>query len=104
MILTNVFFPFVLECVAHSLERPLMVLSTSDIGINAAAVETNLAEQFKRAKSWNAVLLIDEADVFLSQRSIKDLYRNSLVASKSSARLTLSIASSFFPLRHHTLA
>ena len=32
------------------------------------------------ATSWNAVLLIDEADVFLEKRGTADLMRNSLVA------------------------
>ncbi|RYO75025.1 hypothetical protein DL764_010597 [Monosporascus ibericus] len=72
---------FTAECIAHSLERPLMVLTTSDIGTFPEAVEKRLARNFKTAKSWNAVLLIDEADVFLAQRSIGDLHRSSLVAS-----------------------
>ncbi|RYP71351.1 hypothetical protein DL771_004839 [Monosporascus sp. 5C6A] len=72
---------FTAECIAHSLERPLMVLTTSDIGTQPETVEQRLERNFKRAKSWNAVLLIDEADVFLAQRSISDLHRSSLVAS-----------------------
>ncbi|RYP30479.1 hypothetical protein DL767_006220 [Monosporascus sp. MG133] len=72
---------FTAECIAHSLERPLMVLTTSDIGTQPETVEERLARNFKTAKSWNAVLLIDEADVFLAQRSIGDLHRSSLVAS-----------------------
>ncbi|OIW32701.1 P-loop containing nucleoside triphosphate hydrolase protein [Coniochaeta ligniaria NRRL 30616] len=69
---------FTAECIAHSLERPLFVLRASDIGTDPLDVENNLSKHFNRAKSWNAVLLIDEADVFLAQRSIKDLVRSSL--------------------------
>jgi hypothetical protein len=58
-----------------------MVLTTTDIGTKAEDVEENLTRNFKIAKSWNAVLLIDEADVFVANRTIKDLYRSSLVAS-----------------------
>lgn len=72
---------FTAECIAHSLERPLFVLTVSDIGADPAAVEKRLTENFRTAKSWNAVLLFDEADVFLAQRSISDLHRSSLVAS-----------------------
>lgn len=36
------------------------------------------------AKSWGAVLLIDEADVFMERRSTADLVRNSLVAGQFS--------------------
>jgi hypothetical protein len=86
----TVYIDWSLECIAHSLERPLLVLRTSDIGTDPLTVEAKLSEHFKRAKSWNAVLLIDEADVFLAQRSITDLVRNSLVASKSQTSLPLS--------------
>jgi hypothetical protein len=68
------------ECVAEFLQRPLMVLTSSDIGTDPEDVENNLTREFKKAKSWNAVLLIDEADVFMEQRSTRDLTRNSLVA------------------------
>ncbi|KAH8900654.1 P-loop containing nucleoside triphosphate hydrolase protein [Thozetella sp. PMI_491] len=72
---------FTAECIANFLQRPLMVLATSDIGIRPEDVEKNLMWNFKMAKSWNAVLLIDEADVFVAKRSVDDLNRSSLVAS-----------------------
>ncbi|KAK5625866.1 hypothetical protein RRF57_001582 [Xylaria bambusicola] len=68
------------ECIAAFTKRPLMVLTPSDIGTNPASIEVNLINNFKRAKSWDAVLLIDEADVFMERRSVSDLVRNSLVA------------------------
>jgi hypothetical protein len=58
-----------------------MVLTSTDIGTRPEDVEENLTRNFKTAKNWNAVLLIDEADVFVANRTIKDLYRSSLVAS-----------------------
>ena len=69
------------ECIANFLERPLMVLTTTDIGTKPEDVEENLTRNFKVARNWNAVLLIDEADVFVANRSIEDLHRSSLVAS-----------------------
>jgi SpoVK/Ycf46/Vps4 family AAA+-type ATPase len=57
-----------------------MILTTSDIGTKPIEVEKNLTDHFKIAKKWNAVLLIDEADVFMERRSTSDLERNSLVA------------------------
>ncbi|KAI0448307.1 P-loop containing nucleoside triphosphate hydrolase protein [Xylaria acuta] len=68
------------ECIAAFTKRPLMVLTSSDIGTNPAAVEVNLTKHFKAARSWGAVLAIDEADVFMERRSTADLARNSLVA------------------------
>lgn len=57
-----------------------MILTSSDIGTSPSEVEWNLTNHFKTAKSWGAVLLIDEADVFMERRSTADLNRNSLVA------------------------
>ena len=39
-----------------------------------------LSPIFRRAEKWNAVLLLDEADVFLEQRSCHDVHRNALVS------------------------
>lgn len=68
------------ECIAAFTKRPLMVLTSSDIGTDPKSIEVNLTRNFKTAKSWGAVLLIDEADVFMERRSTADLVRNSLVA------------------------
>lgn len=57
-------------------------MTSSDIGTNSAKVEMNLTKNFKIARSWGAVLLIDEADVFMERRGSADLERNSLVAGK----------------------
>lgn len=57
-----------------------MVLTSSDIGTDPEEIEFNLTWRFKTATSWGAVLLIDEADVFMERRSTADLERNSLVA------------------------
>jgi SpoVK/Ycf46/Vps4 family AAA+-type ATPase len=39
-----------------------------------------LSEIFRIASHWNAILLLDEADVFLERRSSGDLVRNGLVS------------------------
>lgn len=57
-----------------------MVLTSSDIGANPENIEHILSDRFKTASTWGAVLLIDEADVFMERRSSNDLNRNSLVA------------------------
>ena len=43
-------------------------------------VEKSLAMYFKLGESWGAILLLDEADVYLEARNLKDLKRNSLVS------------------------
>ena len=68
------------EYIAEFINRPLMTLTCSDIGTDPRDIENNLTKNFKTARSWGAVLLIDEADVFMERRSTADLNRNSLVA------------------------
>ncbi|KAI0541776.1 P-loop containing nucleoside triphosphate hydrolase protein [Xylaria digitata] len=68
------------ECIAAFTKRPLMVLTSSDVGTEPDSIQDNLTKHFKAAKSWGAVLLIDEAGIFMERRSTVDLARNSLVA------------------------
>ena len=48
--------------------------------IDAAELEEQLDRIFQTAKAWDALLLLDEADVFLQERSRLSLDRNRLVA------------------------
>jgi len=43
-------------------------------------MEKSLARTLRLCTNWNAVLLLDEADVFLEERSLHDLERNALVS------------------------
>lgn len=70
------------ESVAAMAGKPLFSISSSDIGLDPADVEHNLESLFRLAARWHAVLLFDEADVFLESRSshTSDLTRNALVS------------------------
>ena len=68
------------ECVAESSRKPLLPIICGDLGITAADVERSLEQKFELAEKWNCVLLLDEADVFLAQRTKTDLKRNALVS------------------------
>lgn len=46
-------------------------------------MENNLHQWFEMAASWDAIVLIDEADVFLENRTVADLQRNSLVSGEN---------------------
>jgi AAA+ superfamily predicted ATPase len=50
-----------------------------ELGRTAKELKERLPLIFERASKWNALLLLDEADVFLEQRSIGDINRNALV-------------------------
>ncbi|KAF3019393.1 hypothetical protein E8E14_012250 [Neopestalotiopsis sp. 37M] len=51
-----------------------------DLGTTAREVEEELEKNFSLASRWGCVLLLDEADVFLSARERTDFTRNGLVA------------------------
>jgi hypothetical protein len=67
------------ECFAEHTKRPLYVLEMGELGTNLASVEESLQRVFTRAARWNAVLLFDEADVFMAKRSENDLERSAIV-------------------------
>lgn len=54
-------------------------ISAGEIPTVAAKLEAQLSRIFKITRHWNAILLLDEADVFLEKRS-SDLVRNSVVS------------------------
>lgn len=68
------------EAIAETLERPIYMVGAGELGTEPGQVETKLAEILDIAVAWNAVLLIDECDIFLEQRTNEDVKRNSLVA------------------------
>lgn len=68
------------ECIAEYTKRPLLSLTCTDIGTNPITIESKLTYWFKLAKHWGAILLIDEADIYMEQRITQDLERNNLVA------------------------
>ena len=74
---------FTAECIADHAKRPLYVMSSGELGVTPESVESNLNTALMLATAWKAIVLIDEADVFLEQRTAQDLTRNCLVSRKS---------------------
>ncbi|KAL9126196.1 MAG: hypothetical protein Q9217_004725 [Psora testacea] len=68
------------ESVAQDTNKPLFAVSVADIGLTPTEVEVNLSQLFNLASLWKAVLLFDEADVFLEARNKSDMERNALVS------------------------
>ncbi|KAF0330094.1 AAA family ATPase [Colletotrichum asianum] len=68
------------ESVAEHARKPLYRVTCGDIGTQPEAVEQYLKRVLGMAKLWNCVVLLDEAEVFLQERSLKDLQRNALVS------------------------
>ena len=74
---------FDLESVAEHTRRPLYQLSIGDLSTHSQSVEQELSEAFHMADTWKAILLIDEADVYLESRRAGEHEQNRLVSSKS---------------------
>lgn len=70
------------ESIADHTKRPLYTVSSGELGTHPADVEDKLTHVLDIATTWKAVVLLDEADVFLQQRSGSDVNRNALVSSK----------------------
>lgn len=59
---------------------PLYCLSAGELGTDLYDVEMKLTQVLELAHKWKAVVLLDEADVFLAQRDTTDISRNALVS------------------------
>ncbi|KAI1302934.1 hypothetical protein F5Y03DRAFT_407401 [Xylaria venustula] len=68
------------ESVAETAQKPLYKVTCGDIGTKAEEVEKYLEVVLLLGKTWGCVVLLDEADVFLEQRSLSNLERNALVS------------------------
>ncbi|KAK2031771.1 P-loop containing nucleoside triphosphate hydrolase protein [Colletotrichum zoysiae] len=68
------------ESVAEIAKKPLYRVTCGDIGTKAQDVEEYLERVMLLGKTWGCVVLLDEADVFLEQRSLHNLERNALVS------------------------
>ncbi|KAK3397445.1 P-loop containing nucleoside triphosphate hydrolase protein [Sordaria brevicollis] len=68
------------ECVAEYVRRPLYMVSSGDLGCASTELDAQLTQIMDMTATWRAVLLIDEADVFLEQRALHDLHRNAMVS------------------------
>ena len=56
------------------------MVGAGDLGTHADELDSALHRVLALASAWKAVVLIDEADVFLEKRDLHDLVRNAMVA------------------------
>jgi hypothetical protein len=71
---------FSAEATSEHVKRPLYIVGASELGTKATELNLALERVFDLATSWKAIILIDEADVFLERRSLHDIERNAMVA------------------------
>jgi hypothetical protein len=66
------------EVFSEAVKRPLYVVQCSQLGTNEEALEKHLRAVLDRAARWKAILLIDEADVYIHERG-SDVQQNAMV-------------------------
>ncbi len=68
------------EVYSEVVGRPLYRVHSGQLGVESDKVEKSLEGVLKRAQRWGAILLIDEADVYIRRRG-NDIDHNAVVAS-----------------------
>ncbi len=56
------------EVYSEIIKRPLYRVHSGQLGLNVAEMEKALKDTLTRAQRWGAVMLIDEADVYIKRR------------------------------------
>jgi len=68
------------EAVAETTHKPLYTISAGELGTSPEYTDDRLRRILLLGQRWNAVVLLDEADVFLQERDKTDVSRNALVS------------------------
>lgn len=66
------------EIYSEAMQRPLYSVQCSQLGLSPDELEKELLKVFARAARWGAILLLDEADVYVAARG-SDLTQNAIV-------------------------
>lgn len=67
------------EALSETIKKPLYGVSVGELGVTPEEVEERLREILDLMLRWDAVLLLDEADIFLEGRDSQDIVRNAIV-------------------------
>ncbi|KAL1892817.1 hypothetical protein Cpir12675_004401 [Ceratocystis pirilliformis] len=68
------------EGISELLKCPLYMASAGELGTYSRCLEGELQKMLDICHAWGAILLLDEADVFLEKRNLHDINRNALVS------------------------
>jgi hypothetical protein len=69
-----------IESIAAFSRRPLFPLGSGALGVTGSEIEAQLNICLALATRWDALVLIDEADIFMEARGRDDLQRNNVVS------------------------
>ncbi|KAK2052367.1 ATPase [Colletotrichum caudatum] len=68
------------EGISELLKCPLYMASAGELGTDSRYLEAELQKILDICHAWGAILLLDEADVFLEKRNLHEIARNALVS------------------------
>ncbi|GKT44370.1 ATPase family AAA domain-containing protein 3A [Colletotrichum spaethianum] len=68
------------EGISELLKCPLYMASAGELGTDSRYLESELQKILDICHAWGAILLLDEADVFLEKRNLHEIARNALVS------------------------
>lgn len=68
------------EGISELLKCPLYMASAGELGTDSRFLEVELQKILDICHAWGAILLLDEADVFLEKRDMHNIHRNALVS------------------------
>lgn len=68
------------EAVSERARQPLYVVSAGELDTTPRGTDRALRRILRLGTRWNAVVLLDEADVYLQERDKTDVDRNALVS------------------------
>ena len=68
------------ESIAEYLRKPLYYLSLGELGITPKELEISLERAMRIVERWDAILLLDEVDVFAIDRKNATIERNAMTA------------------------
>ncbi|KAH7053225.1 P-loop containing nucleoside triphosphate hydrolase protein [Macrophomina phaseolina] len=71
---------FTAELVAEYTARPLLTIPAADLGDEPGTMERTLQRFFRDAGRWDAILLLDEADVYVAKRT-RDNHKTNVIVS-----------------------
>jgi SpoVK/Ycf46/Vps4 family AAA+-type ATPase len=67
------------RAIAEVMKAPLRIFHPSNMGRGGAETSGKLYTFFETAQRWNAIAVLDDADVFFERRTHSDLERNTMV-------------------------
>jgi len=68
------------EAISEYVRKPLYSITAGDLGSHSSALSSNLTSIFSLCAKWDAIVLLDEADIFLEARSSHEIDRNAMVS------------------------